>query len=99
MEMARTKAGLSLLKTTGLGRLYEGDCLDIMRSVESSSVDLIFADPPFNLGKTYASGIDDAMDSARYLDWCESWLSECVRLLRDGGSLFLWNLPDRKSVV
>ncbi|GBQ84727.1 DNA methylase N-4/N-6 domain-containing protein [Acetobacter malorum DSM 14337] len=91
--MAQTKAEGRLLKTTDLGLLYEGDCLDIMRSVESSSVDLIFADPPFNLGKAYTSGMDDAIDSSRYLEWCENWLDECVRLLRDGGSLFLWNLP------
>jgi site-specific DNA-methyltransferase (adenine-specific) len=39
---------------TDLGQLYEGDCLTIMPSLEAGSVDLLFADPPFNLGKTYS---------------------------------------------
>ena len=33
--------------------LYEGDCLEIMRTLPSESVDMIFADPPFNVGKKY----------------------------------------------
>ena len=47
--------------TTRSGILYEGDCLSIMPSLKSESVDLVFADPPFNLGKSYSSRIDDAL--------------------------------------
>jgi site-specific DNA-methyltransferase (adenine-specific) len=75
------------------GELYEGDCLDVMASLPSNSIDVVFADPPFNLDKLYASEIDDNLRAEHYLSWCEEWLSECVRLLKDGGSLFLWNLP------
>jgi len=78
---------------TPLGRLFEGDCVDVLRSVESESVDLAFADPPFNLGKQYSSGIDDSVASGAYITWCQAWLDEMVRTLKPGGSLFLWNLP------
>ncbi|MDY7786963.1 DNA-methyltransferase [Burkholderia ubonensis] len=78
---------------TAQGRLYQGDCLDVMASLPSGSVDLVFADPPFNLDKLYPSEIDDNLRAEHYLQWCEEWLSECVRLLKDGGGLFLWNLP------
>lgn len=78
---------------TPLGVLYRGDCLELLPRLPAESVDLIFADPPFNLGKSYASGIDDAVPEARYLEWCKAWLEECVRLLRPGGSFFLYNLP------
>lgn len=78
---------------TGLGRLFQGDCFDVMRAVECESVDLAFADPPFNLGKKYSSRIDDARAQADYLKWCRDWLDEMVRVLKPGGSLFLWNLP------
>ena len=78
---------------TPLGRLYQSDCLEFLRSVDTDSVDLAFADPPFNLGKTYTSGIDDSVATEQYVAWCESWLDEMVRALKPGGSLFLWNLP------
>jgi len=64
-----------------------------MAELEAESVDLAFADPPFNLGKKYASKINDDLASHEYLEWCYRWLDEMVRVLKPGGSLFLWNLP------
>jgi site-specific DNA-methyltransferase (adenine-specific) len=64
-----------------------------MKKMESNSVDLIFADPPFNLNKLYPSNIDDSLKTEKYIQWCQDWLNECVRILKNGGSLFLWNLP------
>jgi len=78
---------------TPLGRLYEADCLAVMKSLEAETVDLAFADPPFNLGKEYTSGIDDALTEERYLSWCHEWLMEMVRVIKPGGALFIWNLP------
>lgn len=84
---------MSPILKTNLGALYETDCLSFLAEIESNTVDLVFADPPFNLGKTYSSGIDDAKDDGHYLKWCEDWLTHCVRVLAPGGALFLWNLP------
>jgi site-specific DNA-methyltransferase (adenine-specific) len=78
---------------TNFGRLYQGDCLALMQHMESDSIDVIFADPPFNLKKLYPSGVNDDLKEAKYLDWCESWAAECARLLKPGGSLFFWNIP------
>lgn len=78
---------------TSLGQVYEGDCLDVLRSIDDESVDLAFADPPFNLGKEYTSKINDSLQSEQYLDWCRSWLDEAMRTLKPGGALFLWSLP------
>jgi site-specific DNA-methyltransferase (adenine-specific) len=78
---------------TNLGRLYQGDCMDLMPTLDSDSVDMIFADPPFNLNKLYPSSINDNLKTERYLEWCEAWLTECIRLLKPGGALFVWNLP------
>lgn len=79
--------------TTTLGNLYEGDCLDVMRSIPDGSVDLVFADPPFNLAKDYPSGINDSLKDEDYLSWCKAWIEESIRILKFGGSLFLWNIP------
>ena len=78
---------------TPLGRLHQADCLSVLATLESESIDLAFADPPFNLGKQYSSRIDDAKASHEYLEWCQGWLDAMVRVLKPGGSLFLWNLP------
>lgn len=83
----------NLVYETQLGKLFQGDCLSLMKTMDSNSIDLIFADPPFNLNKLYPSNIDDAIKSEKYIQWSQEWLIECVRLLKNGGSFFLWNLP------
>lgn len=75
------------------GTLYNGDCIDIMRSMPDCCVDLVFADPPFNLGKTYDPGINDSMSMTAYINWTYTWLDECIRILKPGGRIFIYNLP------
>jgi len=75
------------------GKLYQGDCLSLLSEIKDETFDLIFADPPFNLDKLYPSEMDDNLSILEYINWTEKWLNECVRTLKSGGSLFLWNLP------
>lgn len=79
--------------TTDLGSLFHGDCIDLMRSLESDSVDLIFADPPFNLGKIYGKHYNDSIAESKYKEWSEEWIKEGARLLSPGGAFFLYNIP------
>eukprot|EP01037_Dinobryon_pediforme_P018005 gene18005-18242_t len=67
---------------TPLGRLYQADCITMMRSLPQESVDLAFADPPFNLGKSYSSKINDNLGEPDYLIWCRAWLDEMIRVLK-----------------
>ena len=76
-----------------LGALFEGDCMKYLPSIKDQVVDTIFADPPFNLGKEYGTNTNDNIPDADYLEWCRSWVKECVRLLKPGGAFFLYNLP------
>ncbi|MGH2348553.1 MAG: DNA methyltransferase [bacterium] len=82
----------SLIRTD-LGALYRRDCLDFLRALPNDTVDLVFADPPFNLGKDYGKGISDKRKDDDYLVWCREWLLESVRVLAPGGALFVFNLP------
>src|ERR1051325_1640708 len=75
------------------GALFKADCLHIMRQMKSDSVDCVFADPPFNLGKDYKNGFKDSISQREYYDWCENWISEGSRLLKPGGAFFLYSLP------
>ncbi|MCI2257227.1 site-specific DNA-methyltransferase [Domibacillus sp. PGB-M46] len=76
-----------------LGNLYNGDCLELFKVVPDASVDCIFADPPFNLDKEYDEGVSDKISFSGYLDWYFKWIDECVRVLKPGGSLFIYNIP------
>ena len=79
--------------TTEFGTLFMDDCLNVLPEIATGSIDTVFADPPFNLGKEYGTSITDKMSEERYLAWCKLWLKECVRVLKPGGALFLYNLP------
>lgn len=78
---------------TPLGKLYNSDCMDLLLNLPDDSVDCIFADPPFNLGKFYGNKVNDKMEKYDYLGWCYGWLEQCCRVLRPKGSLFVYNLP------
>lgn len=80
--------------TTSLGALYNCDSLELLRSIKDDSIDCIFADPPFNLGKDYGNiRVNDRLEKKAYLDWSFSWLEECTRILKTGGALFVYILP------
>jgi site-specific DNA-methyltransferase (adenine-specific) len=73
--------------------LFKGDCLDLLQAMPDGCVDMVFADPPFNLGKDYGPGISDQVRADEYVAWSRQWLGECVRVLAAGGALFVFNLP------
>ncbi|MBD2301622.1 site-specific DNA-methyltransferase [Nostoc sp. FACHB-190] len=75
------------------GILYQGDCLKFLSALPNESVDIVFADPPFNLGKEYGKGVNDQMADDEYLRWSKQWLNQSIRVLKNGGSLFVFNLP------
>ena len=71
-----------------LDTLHQGDCLAGMRGMEDGSVDLAFADPPFNIGYDY-DVYDDRRGGDEYLDWCREWTREVVRVLKPAGTFWL----------
>lgn len=75
------------------GALFDGDCLAVLPHIKAGSIDTVFADPPFNLDKKYGAKAKDNLPEHKYVEWCKAWLDECIRVLKPGGSLFLYNLP------
>ncbi|MGG1864730.1 DNA-methyltransferase [Bacillus altitudinis] len=92
-DSVQTKINLEPAFKTDKGTLYQADCIDVIRAIPNESVDMIFADPPFNLDKVYESEMNDNLTKEAYLKWTEEWLLGCINLLKEGGSLFIWNLP------
>ena len=64
------------------------DCVAGMNALEAGSVDLVFADPPFNIGYDY-DVYNDSLDSERYLHWCRDWMQAVHRALADNGTFWL----------
>jgi site-specific DNA-methyltransferase (adenine-specific) len=79
---------------TKWGFLYQTDCMNLFATIKDEVVDCVFADPPFNLGKDYGDGnFRDSLAVKDYLKWCLAWLDECIRILKPGGALFVYILP------
>jgi len=76
----------SIFFNTNFGVLYNCNALDFLRSRESNSIDLIFADPPYNKKK---EKWDTFSSQKVYLDWCKEWITESQRVLKKSGSLYV----------
>jgi len=74
--------------------VYKTDCLHLLGALRDGCIDTVFADPPFNLGKDYGNGKEkDEWGKDDYLTWCRRWIDEAERVLKPGGSIFIYNLP------
>lgn len=60
MEFPGFAVAVSPSLSTDLGRLYQADCMEILPQIPDESVDAVFADPPFNLGKHYGKRVTDS---------------------------------------
>jgi site-specific DNA-methyltransferase (adenine-specific) len=69
-----------------------GDCIELLKRLPDDSVDMTFADPPFNLRKKYGR-YNDHLKNREYLNWCKMWILELVRVTKSTGSIFLHNIP------
>lgn len=97
--MASERAAFSELP---LDQILQGDCVELLRALPEKSVDLIFADPPYNLqlrqtlwrpNMTRVEGVAEGWDRFEsfqaYDQFCERWLSACQRVLKDSGTLWV----------
>ena len=75
-----------------LNKIIHGDCIEVMQRIPSDSIDVTFADPPFNLKKKYGT-YKDEKDTGDYLSWCKQWILEMVRITKPNGSIFVHNIP------
>lgn len=81
------------IKTKILGnqehQILFGDALEALDLVPDDSVDLIFADPPYNIGKVFAGLKDKWVSDEEYLKWCYRWLQLCVNKLKSNGTFYV----------
>lgn len=78
--------GFQLQYTHPHGQIYQGNSLDWLASLDSESVDLVFADPPYNIKK---AEWDNFENQEKYIDWSIQWISQASRILKSTGSLYV----------
>ena len=71
-----------------VNKVYLDDCIEIMRTLPDKSIDLVFADPPFNIGIKYDVH-NDNMPYGEYYNWSEKWIKETYRLLKNNGTIYI----------
>lgn len=65
-----------------------GDSIKILRGIRNNSINLIFADAPYNIGKDFGNNIDRWDNVQSYIEWCKQWIDECMRVLSDNGTMY-----------
>lgn len=70
-------------------KIIFGDVLEALASLPDSSIDLIFADPPYNIGKNFNGKKDKWPKEVDYLNWCYLWLDLCIQKLKPNGSFYV----------
>lgn len=71
---------------TNFGKLYQLDAIEFLKTLENESVDLIFADPPYNIKK---AEWDTFSSQKQYVEWSMNWIKEASRVLKKTGSLYI----------
>ena len=77
-------------------KLYQGDCIEVMKTLPDKSVDCIVTSPPYWKGFEYEAYFNSY---AQYLDWCRKWLKEAKRILSSNGTLWLNVINDSEITI
>jgi site-specific DNA-methyltransferase (adenine-specific) len=73
-----------------LTKLIYGDAIDTLeKCVDDNSVELIFVDPPYNIGKKFSHFKDKWLNDEAYVNWCYQWIDICIRKLKENGTMYL----------
>lgn len=65
-----------------------GDSLKVLKCIQDDSIDLIFADPPYNINKDFGNNKDSWDNVSDYISWCQLWIDECMRVLKNDGTMY-----------
>ncbi len=79
-----------IIDDKGEYQIVNSDCVEFLEGVCGTEViDLVFADPPYNIGIDYGDHHNDKMSDDEYIKWCTGWIGEIPRILKDDGSFWL----------
>jgi len=74
-------------------KVVNGDCIVGMKNMDADSVDIIICDPPYNIGKNFGND-SDKQEMDDYLNWCDEWIAECIRILKPKGTMYIYGFSE-----
>lgn len=75
-----------------INKIYYGDCIQLMNQIDDESVDLIIADPPYNLNKDFGNKSDKWQEVGDWVTWSKNWIDVAVKKLKPTGSIFIYGI-------
>ena len=79
---------MEIIKNNGHS-LICADVFDALDVIPNKSVDLIFIDPPYNIGKTFQNSHDHWETDEQYLEWCYKWIDLCIQKMKENASMYI----------
>ena len=87
------------LPVRGMNKVLCGDMLAAMKNIKQNAVfDVVIADPPYNIGKDFGNN-SDRRDLPDYLNWCDEWITECLRLAKDNAPLYIYGYAENLAHI
>jgi site-specific DNA-methyltransferase (adenine-specific) len=84
---------LNLDPSLQLNKIYNSDCIIGMKKIPDNSADIIICDPPYNIGKDFGNN-SDKQEFQNYLNWCDQWIEQCIRILKPNGTLYIYGFSE-----
>jgi site-specific DNA-methyltransferase (adenine-specific) len=84
---------LNLDPSLQLNKIYNSDCIIGMKKISDNSADIIICDPPYNIGKDFGNN-SDKQEFQNYLNWCDQWIEQCIRILKPNGTLYIYGFSE-----
>lgn len=74
-------------------KIFNEDCITGIKKLPNDSIDIIIADPPYNIGKDFGNN-SDKQEHHCYIEWVKLWLLECQRVLKPTGTMFIYGFDE-----
>ena len=69
------------------------DVVEGLKKINNNSIDIIISDPPYNIGKDFGL-CKDKMELNHYLNWCDEWINQCIRILKPTGTFYIYGFSE-----
>jgi site-specific DNA-methyltransferase (adenine-specific) len=94
--LEKTKTNLN--NSSFINKVYNQDIIEFLKNIPSSSLDMVYGDPDYNVGINYA-GSNYSRKWNDYIDWYIELTKESMRVLKPTGSLFMMNYPKQNAYL
>jgi site-specific DNA-methyltransferase (adenine-specific) len=78
--------------------IIQGDSIEILPTIDSDIAQIIIADPPYNIGKDFGNN-SDKQSVSEYLEWCDKWIKDCIRILKPNGTMFIYGFSETLALI